>query len=78
MKNLTKLATVAMVGLIILLVAGCGTSDKYDGLKVVDGNGRVLVLRHNIGDNYFIDLDEPEQPTPNSEINKKLKITTGN
>ncbi len=72
MKTNTKNRTFLHVCLILLLsvlMAGCSGNDEFDKLKVVDGNGRVLVLRHYMGDMYFIVIDEE---TPNSEINAKL------
>lgn len=65
-----------LVCLISLLLTGCGTyGNEYDGLMVVDGNGRKLLLRHNVGDTYFItDLDADKvDKSKNYKINEKLK-----
>lgn len=56
----------------VVLLTGCG-GDKYDQLIVVDGNGQKYVLRHNIGDNYFINKI-PDDSTNSyiSEANSKI------
>jgi len=56
-----------------LLLIGCSYGDKYDNLKVVDGNGRVLILVHMAGDLYFVEDLNFNPPSPNDEINKKLE-----
>jgi len=65
-----KLLTVSAV---ILLLSGCSYGDKYDNLKVVDGNGRVLQLKWRFGDNYFVHDLSNVSVAPNSKINKKLE-----
>lgn len=62
-----------IIASLALLLIGCSYGDKYDNLKIVDGNGRVLILVHRLGDTYFIrDLDSNPR-TPNMEINEKLE-----
>ena len=62
---------------ILTLLSMYGCSDQYDGLKVVDGNGRVLKLQHRIGQVYFVRDVSTLPPAPNAEINKKLNEKMG-
>jgi len=55
--------------LICLFISGC-YGDEYDKLKVVDGSGRIFILKHHFGDNYFIEDISSEPSTPNEVINK--------
>lgn len=62
-----------LIGLVVL--SGCADGDRFDGLVVVDGNARKLVLKHNIGDTYFIDVvgEGNSSKSENQKINEKLK-----
>mgnify|MGYP003473285280 CR=1 FL=1 len=56
-----------------LLICGCSVGDKFDQLKVTDGKGRILLLKHNIGDTYFIqDISTPPE-TENGKTNQILE-----
>ena len=60
----------------LLAVTGC-TGDKYDGLLVVDGDGKIYSLEHSIGDVYFVmDMDKATVTKYTKEVieaNNKLK-----
>lgn len=43
-----------LLTLVVITLIGCTTGDKYNNLIVTDGK-RVFILKHNIGDNYFLD-----------------------
>ena len=60
MRNLNKLATVAMVGLIILL-SGCAAEPSVDGTIFVTDDGKVFELQHRIGDAYVAHRLDPEK-----------------
>lgn len=55
--------------LLCLSLTGCHVGDKYDGLKVIDGQGRILILKHNFCDNYFISQIN-DVKTENAKINE--------
>ena len=84
-KN-SKLKTGGMVvtyALILLLVVGCGVDgDRFHGLKLVDGNGDVYLLKHSFNDVYFVDnlseIEREKDTLPNVEVNKKLEQKFGN
>lgn len=55
-----------------VLVSACD-GDKYDGLRVVDGEGNVYVLEHSIYDVYFVMESSAIPKTPVERINEKLE-----
>ena len=40
--------------MVILLVCVIGCNSKYDGEIMIDGDGNVYSIKHNIGDCHFI------------------------
>lgn len=53
MKNKT-IKSILLLFTLVILFSAC--SSKYDGLILTDENtGKKYLLRHNLGDNYFID-----------------------
>lgn len=67
MKNIILL-------LVVLFLSGCVDGDRFDKLIVVDGNGGRYLLKHNLGDTYFIDKLSEKEKLPNEKINEKLSI----
>ena len=57
MINMKNLKFKTLYGILIMLFfIGCADVDKYDGLILTDKNtGKQYLMKHNIGDNYFID-----------------------
>lgn len=61
--------------IITLSLSACGVvNDKYDGLIVIDGNGKKYSLKHSFMDAYFIKEIAPEsKSTYTQEANSKLE-----
>lgn len=59
--------------LLFTFLVGCSDGSRFDRLQCVDGNGNILLLKHNIGDTYFVDIPVEEiTESKNLETNKKL------
>lgn len=76
MNRLQKTTALLAVSLIFLLSA-CSMGDRLDKLMVADGDGHRYLLKHNIGDTYFIEDLDPKVPPPFSEVNEKLRNKLG-
>jgi len=57
---------------LLLVLSGCASGENYEGLKVVDGNGRVLIIHHALCDTYTI--QNVTKTSPTSLANTKLDI----
>jgi len=57
MKNFrTKLSYALYTLLCVVLLSSCENEVEYDGLILTDTKtGRVYLLKHNVGDTYFVD-----------------------
>ena len=64
-----KLKTFLAVALALLLTA---CNDKQDNLIVVDGNGQKYMLKHNLGDTYFV-----RELSGITEVNDYVKQANG-
>ena len=62
---------------VISILIGCSDGDRFDQIQCADGNGDVYLLKHRLGDTYFIDnLSEEYRSKECDHIcqaNKKLK-----
>lgn len=54
-----------------LALSACSGKDKHDDLIVQDGNGKKYILKHHIGDTYFV-----REVFPNSS--KSEYVTSAN
>lgn len=60
---------ILLIGFMCIWLMGCSEnksgfweySDKYDGKVVMDAEGNIYKLKHNIGDTYFIRIIEVEE-----------------
>lgn len=60
MKTKTSILALTKAFFILLvmccLFSSCKNETQYDGLVLTDeGTGKKYLLKHNVGDNYFID-----------------------
>jgi hypothetical protein len=70
-----EMKTLLSIVLFAVFLVGCEgtTGNKYNQLIVEDGNGQKYVLRHNIGDNYFIsEIPEDIHNLYTVEANSKI------
>lgn len=54
MKNLKSKLGYALCILLTCVLFSCTTGKKYDGKIVKDAQGNYYILKHNVGDTYFI------------------------
>jgi len=73
MQKLHNLFKLIILSSSLLTISACSINDKHDNLIVSDGNGKKYILKHNIGDTYFVREVVPTNTTHYvQEANSKI------
>lgn len=62
-KNLKKASLAVAFSLMLVLITGCATYDKYDRKLVRDVDGNIYRLEHSIGNVYIVHKLETQKLT---------------